>query len=499
MSPSSKIPPWRFGAVCFPLRCLTAFAGAGTVALILATTPAPAVASVAPTLYADGSPGTMVGRQIYDHTNLMAGHAPTGTITFRLYGPGDAACRTPVFTSTVGVSGTGSDNSPSYLTPAAGTYNWVAAYNGDANNSPVATPCGSSSQVVNVGKATPVVTTAATFDDGSIEAVATLKWGFAPPTGSITYTVTGPDDPSCTGAPVYTATVPVNGAGDYGSGSFTPTVAGTYTYQDSYSGDASNYGVGPASCSTQGDAVTVTQGQLAPPQNPPVSPPAQPLSTPALYVDASPGSAVGHAIFDHANLLGGASPTGTITFSLYGPGDTACQTPVFSSTVGVSGSGSDDSSTFVTSAAGTYNWTATYGGDGSNNSVQSACGSASEAVIVGPATPVVTPTASISGGVIRATAALQWGFGSPTGTITFYVTGPNDQFCSGTPVYTQTVAAAGDGSYSSGPFAPTVAGTYTVRIRYSGDANNYGVGPTGCITQGDAVTVAQSQLAPGLN
>jgi hypothetical protein len=217
---------------------------------------------------------------------------------------------------------------------------------------------------------------------------------------------------------------------------------------------------------------------------------------PGFSTDASPSTTVGLAVFDHVNLLGGISPTGTITFKLYGPGDLACQTPVFASTVAAAASGSDDSSTFMTSVAGTYNWVATYSGDGNNNPVQSACGSASQAVIVSPATPVVTATASVSGGVIRPAAAIQWGFGSPTGTLTFYVTGPDDQFCSGTPVYTQTIPASGDGSYSSEPFTPTVAGTYTVRVRYSGDTNNFGVGPTGCITQGDAITLTQAQLAP---
>ena len=62
----------------------------------------------------------------------------------------------------------------------------------------------------------------------------------------------------------YTQTVPVNGAGSYDSGSFTPTVAGTYTYRIRYSGDTDNYGVGVTSCLNQGDSITITPGQLSP-------------------------------------------------------------------------------------------------------------------------------------------------------------------------------------------------------------------------------------------
>ncbi len=69
-------------------------------------------------------------------------------------------------------------------------------------------------------------------------------------------------------------------------------------------------------------------------------------------------------------------------------------------------------------------------------------------------------------------------------------------FCSGPVFYTQTVPVNGAGSYDSGSFTPTVAGTYTYRIRYSGDTDNYGVGITSCLNQGDSITIAPGQLSP---
>ncbi|MGI8802291.1 MAG: hypothetical protein ACR2KV_08985, partial [Solirubrobacteraceae bacterium] len=81
-----------------------------------------------PTLYANASPSTNVGLQVWDHTNLV-GTSATGTLSFKLYAPGDPGCTgAPVFTATTVVSGTGSDDSPRFVTSSAGTYQWTVAY-----------------------------------------------------------------------------------------------------------------------------------------------------------------------------------------------------------------------------------------------------------------------------------------------------------------------------------------------------------------------------------
>src|SRR5206468_6306844 len=97
------------------------FASIATIVLAFGASPAAAVAKVTPGLATNASPNTSVGLQIFDHTNLMGGSSPTGTITFKLFGPGDTTCQTSIFNTTTAVSGTGSDNSPTYTTPAAGT------------------------------------------------------------------------------------------------------------------------------------------------------------------------------------------------------------------------------------------------------------------------------------------------------------------------------------------------------------------------------------------
>ena len=57
------------------------------------------------TLTTQASPSVVLGGTISDTATLSGGTAPTGTITFRLYGPDDATCTGAViFTSTVPVS-----------------------------------------------------------------------------------------------------------------------------------------------------------------------------------------------------------------------------------------------------------------------------------------------------------------------------------------------------------------------------------------------------------
>jgi YVTN family beta-propeller protein len=85
-----------------------------------------------------------------DSAVLSGGSAPTGTITFTLYYDGGS---TPVDTETVPVSGNGTYSTPAgYTLPATGTvtgtYQWDAAYSGDANNNAVSDNGAANEQVV---------------------------------------------------------------------------------------------------------------------------------------------------------------------------------------------------------------------------------------------------------------------------------------------------------------------------------------------------------------
>jgi hypothetical protein len=84
---------------------------------------------------------------------------------------------------------------------------------------------------------------------------ATVSGGFMP-AGSITFSLYGPDNSSCGGAPIFTSVRNVNDNGDYVSASYTPTAAGLYRWVASYSGDLANNAVA-TSCNDSNASVQV--------------------------------------------------------------------------------------------------------------------------------------------------------------------------------------------------------------------------------------------------
>jgi hypothetical protein len=200
-------------------------------------------------------------------------------------------------------------------------------------------------------------------------------------------------------------------------------------------------------------------------------------ASPAITTSPSSGGTVGAAVKDTAALAGGHSPTGTITFNLYGPSATAnCSTTaVDTEKVTVTGDGSYTSPSFTPAQTGTYWWTASYNGDANNSPAATNCGD--EQVAISQAAPAIatTPNASgtgIAGGTaVKDTATLSDG-DNPTGTITFNLYGPSGTAsCTSTPVFTDTETVSG-GTATSASFTPSQAGTYYWTASYNGDTNN---------------------------
>ena len=107
-------------------------------------------------------------------------------------------------------------------------------------------------------------------------------------------------------------------------------------------------------------------------------------TVPTLTTTATPDGTVGESISDTATLAGGDSPSGTISFRAYGPGDANCSgTPAYTDTVNVSGNGSYPSGNFTPTQAGAYRWTADYTGDERNEAASSACNAPNETSTVG--------------------------------------------------------------------------------------------------------------------
>jgi len=111
---------------------------------------------------------------------------------------------------------------------------------------------------------------------------------------------------------------------------------------------------------------------------------------------ASANITLGQQTSDTATLSNGFGQTGTITFRLFGPNNATCAgAPVFTSIQAVGGNNTYSSTPFTPTAAGTYNWTASYSGDANNPPTTTACGDPNESVTVNPVpTPTPSPTAT---------------------------------------------------------------------------------------------------------
>jgi IPT/TIG domain-containing protein len=337
------------------------------------------------------------------------------------------------------------------------------------------------------------VAVGATFQD-----TATLgppPVGGEPPTGSVTFDVFAPSDPSCASSPVFTSTDQLDSTGTTATSSpFTAASAGTYHVIASYGGD-SNYLPQTTACSDQGEAVTVTPGPLA------------------LATQVAPATIGLGASFDDTATLGppppgAAPPTGSVTFDVYAPGDASCtSSPVFTSTDPVDAAGTTAvSAAFTPPTAGVYNVIASYSGDANYLPAESECGDPGESATVTRAAVAlgtqVAPAVLGVGGSFDDTATLgppPSGAAPPTGSVTFAVYAPGDASCSAAPVLSSTDQLDASGTTAvSAHFTAASAGTYHVIASYSGDSN-YTPQRSGCGDPGEAVSVVRAPTVTSIS
>jgi hypothetical protein len=342
--------------------------------------------------------GAAVGANITDSATLTGGVNPTGTVTFFLYGPDNTSCANGDSSSqawlqrwVVQLSGdaTARVPAPGFATTMTGTYNWVANYGGDSNNMPAHSACGAESVVM--GKATPTITTAASKGGpiGTQIHDTALVSGGVNPTGTVTFSLFAPSNPTCsngegTTGSVQMVTVPLgaNGSASSAAMPYTTLEVGTYNWIAKYSGDANNKSV----------STVCTDEQVAIGKD----------GTSVTTV-ASAGGAPGAAIHDTARVTGADQPTGTVTFTLHGPADTTCTaTPIFTSTAALTAGTATSASFSGTTAAGTYNWIASYSGDASNLPSKSKCGAEPVNIVTSGVKAITTPGTGVADGITQA-------------------------------------------------------------------------------------------------
>jgi hypothetical protein len=194
--------------------------------------------SISTSLYRSSIPA---GSTDYD-TAALAGQTATagGFVTYSVYS--DPTCTTLVQTAgTVLVHNGQVPDSFIATFPNPGTYYWQAAYTGDSNNLPSASPCGSEVLTVTA-LATPTISTSlfrsSIAAGGTDYDSATLAGATADAGGSVTYSVYS--DSSCTALVQTARTVLVFNGHVPDSFIATFPTPGTYYWQASYSGDANN-------------------------------------------------------------------------------------------------------------------------------------------------------------------------------------------------------------------------------------------------------------------
>lgn len=226
---------------------------------------------------------------------LTGGSAPSGMITFEVFGPRSSPPSSCISGGTtvpaVGIYADGTYHpSGAYTPPSPGDYWWYASYGGDAGDEPAGSACGESmAETTVVPKATP--TLSASGPMGAIAGSpipassisATLTEGFAP-TGTITFTAFGPQSSppsSCASGGTTFGTASVNGNGTYRPpAGFTPPGPGDYWWYASYSGDAGDEPPGSA-CGPLMAQMVVIAAQVTPSSPGSVSNPGTSTKTPA--------------------------------------------------------------------------------------------------------------------------------------------------------------------------------------------------------------------------
>lgn len=282
---------------------------------------------------------------------------------------------------TTGGTQVGSDNlsgaaypatvvSPTAYVTSAGRYCWRAEFSGDSDNGIPGSSDSRANECFTVNAVTPSLSTqaSATVTLGNAVSDTATLGGTAPqPTaaiihtsstvgaaagGSITFKLYGPKPAAGGCGPLVhtSAPVAVSGNGTYGSGSFVPLTAGTYSWVAEYSGNLPN-----TNAQTHNSGCTDTNEDVA------VTTVASSMTTAQRWVPNDSATISAPA---------GGNLAGTVTFTLY-PTANCTGTPVFpAANVAVAGASPQTvstSNTTAVSASGSFSWKVSYD---STNSAQ---------------------------------------------------------------------------------------------------------------------------------
>jgi hypothetical protein len=275
-----------------------------------------------------------------------------------------------------------------------------------------------------------------------------------------------------TWGPAITGHLPANANGD--PGAFLSSVSCTAPRNCTAVGSYNSYTVGKEFTEREGMVFTATPATAS-------------LSASGPLGGAFAGSPISASSIS-ATLAGGSTPSGPITFTVFGPQATAPSSCTSGGTVVGTASAYGDGiyqppASFTPPSPGKYWWYASYGGDAGDEPATSTCGgeSMAETTVVPKATPTLSasgPMGGTAGSPISASsisATLAEG-SSPTGTITFTVFGPQSSppsSCASGGTTVGTASVNGNGTYlASAGFTPPSPGEYWWYASYGGSAGD---------------------------
>lgn len=199
-----------------------------------------AVSQARPSIAGTVSPVLTVGTSFRDTAMLAGAHAPTGTVTFRIYGPVASGCAKPAFANTVAVTGNGPIQSDPFVAKRPGRYSFVVSYSGDAANQGTTEACDGAAQIALVQKREPKVQPRARRKGGRTILIRANLADGASPAGVINFRLYGPGGSRCKGRPAFSGGISVRANGTYPLARYLATRAGVYRLLVGYSGDQRN-------------------------------------------------------------------------------------------------------------------------------------------------------------------------------------------------------------------------------------------------------------------
>jgi hypothetical protein len=365
-------------------------------------------------------------------------------------------------------AGDGTTHAPAFTPAAPGYYGYQLTIAPTVRAAGVTTPCAGSNETLTVfaQPAVHTVVSAGTLSAGGALSDTVSVSGLGDQPATVTAALYGPYPSTakmtCTGAPFWTGSIPVQADGEHQTAPVTLTVPGYYVYVESIAAGGFVHAAG-TSCATAAETTLV--------------PGAPTVATQASAATAAPGA----QISDQAVVSGLGALPATVEVQLYGPyasrsAITCTGTPLSSTSFTATGNGTYTTAKVTLPAAGYYTFHESIAATSAYPAVTTPCAAASETMFA-QATPALATEASQA--IVRPGSSLAdhvrvTGLGQTATQVAVDLYGPYASVaqidCAGRPLAIRTFRAAGDGAYVSPAVTVPRAGFYVFREQITGSA-----------------------------